>query len=108
MFMGWISPDGDKIECGYTEHCEVADELCEKLNIDPLYDTDLGPIYNPEEALIERGWIKIYTDIFTNLLVPHCKKTFRVTQNAYQALMEIYNDDPDCYDTDLFDSLMII
>lgn len=106
-FMGWISPDGEKIKCEYAAHLETADEICEHLGYDPLIQYRNGQIvFDPEWVLLKRGWIKVYTDIYTNLLTATARgeSLQGTTQAAFEALKEIYYDEPDCYDDKILDN----
>lgn len=52
MNTGWLSPDGEFIECGPRDHVNEADEIAEKLGIFDLTRSS-------DDVLLDNGWIRI-------------------------------------------------
>lgn len=54
---GWLSPTGDFHECLYTEHWDMAEELCKKYS----YKILSKGLFNkdPEMTLEKIGWVKL-------------------------------------------------
>lgn len=53
--LGWLSPDGQLFECGYTEHLEAAEEIVKTLTTEK--------ISLPDEYLLGHGWVHL-TEMF--------------------------------------------
>ena len=49
--LGWLSPDGQLFECGYTKHFETAEEIVKTLTTEK--------IFLPDEYLLGHGWVHL-------------------------------------------------
>jgi hypothetical protein len=54
---GWLSPSGEFYECLYTEHWDMAKEICNRHNIRILVKGFFNK--DPEMTLEKNGWVKL-------------------------------------------------
>lgn len=72
---GWISPDGWYYPCYYTKHIELADRICEEMNID---------IKHSESNLEGLGWYKIHMrDTDNKILFSGVKERTKMQQKRW-------------------------
>lgn len=55
---GWVSPDCNTYSCGYMEHLDLAEDICE------FVYKRFGD-NRCDDFLLEQGWIKVYTEGWT-------------------------------------------
>lgn len=91
MLSGWLSPTGKFHACSYWEHIDLAYEL-------------LGAEHKhtcacPDEELIQKGWIKLYTSIFADgQQIYYNYDRPRATENQRVFLRQQYENNPDIWD----------
>ena len=65
MKLGWLSPSGEFIECGYWEHLAIAHELVEKYYTTTIVTPNIVSIPSntkitpDDDLLLENGWVYI-------------------------------------------------
>lgn len=84
--LGWLSPDGQLFECGYTEHLSKADEIVKTLTTENILLSD--------EYLLEHGWVHL-TKFFTLdygwvILFPYSDKLSIDQHNFLKPYVEKY------------------
>lgn len=71
--LGWLSPDGELIECGYTEHLEKAREIVQQITKEDMFLADEyllghGWVHLTELNALNYGWAVIFP--YSNKLTP--------------------------------------
>ena len=90
MLSGWLSPQGIMYECPYWGHIDLAYEILNtQYGQRHFYDN------TPDETLVERGWIKLYTSIFSHNQEIYFKDSYRATLEQKDFLKNNYEQYPD-------------
>lgn len=53
--LGWLSPDGELVECNSFDHIYSASEICDKLGYS--YTNARGNV--PDDVLLAHGWLHL-------------------------------------------------
>lgn len=91
MLSGWLSPTGEFHPCPYWGHIDLAYEL-------------LGAEHKPEcatpdEELIQKGWIKLYTSMFADgQQIYYNYDKCRATEVQRTFLKQAYDNFPNAWD----------
>ena len=94
MLSGWLSPEGKFHACAYWDHIDCAYEILEK-------QYGYAHFYNntPDEDLIQKGWIKLYTSMFAiSQQIYYNYDTNRATQAQKEFLKDAYEKFLDDWD----------
>lgn len=57
--LGWLSPEGEFIQCQHYDHTSVANDILNRLD----NRTSYFQYHRPDDKLLELGWVHISIDI---------------------------------------------
>lgn len=80
MTIGFVSPEGDFIMCGYTEHSKKAEEILSSLNIESV---------NPEGDIANLGWMFLQINYAG---IPSNKEGVLLTDKQVEWILKNYDN----------------